>query len=62
MVWKTAKNGFHGVELFPKLASMAWKNGENGFHGVEVFAPQGKTTPPQGEGAASSAPEGGGRS
>ncbi|MBQ9344849.1 MAG: hypothetical protein IJT88_06525 [Kiritimatiellae bacterium] len=38
MVWKNGKNGFHGVEVFRKLASMVWKNGENDFHGVEVFA------------------------
>ena len=37
MVWKNGKTGFHGVEVFPKLASMVWKNGENGFHGVEDF-------------------------
>jgi len=36
MVWKIGENGFHGVELFPKPASMVWKNGENGFHAVEV--------------------------
>jgi hypothetical protein len=41
MPWKTC---FHGVEVFPKLASMAWKNGENGFHGVELFAAQERTT------------------
>jgi len=35
MVWKTGKNGFHGVEVSAKLASMVWKNAENGFHGVE---------------------------
>ena len=35
MVWKNAENGFHGVEVFPKLASMVWKNGENGFQGME---------------------------
>ena len=32
------KCGFHGVEVFPKVASMVWKNGENDFHGVEDFA------------------------
>ena len=37
MPWKNGKTGFHGVELFRKLASMAWKNAENGFHGVEDF-------------------------
>ena len=37
MVWKNGKTGFHGVEVFPKLASMVWKNGENGFHAVEDF-------------------------
>jgi hypothetical protein len=37
---KTAEPGFHAMELFPKLASMAWKNGEFGFHGVELFAVQ----------------------
>ena len=35
MVWKNGESGFHGVEVFRKVASMAWKNGENGFHGVE---------------------------
>jgi hypothetical protein len=35
MVWKNGKTAFHGVELFPKLASMVWKTGESGFHGVE---------------------------
>ncbi len=35
MVWKNAKTGFHGLEFFPKLASMPWKTGESGFHGVE---------------------------
>ena len=24
MLWKNGKTGFHGVEVFPKLASMAW--------------------------------------
>jgi hypothetical protein len=37
MVWKNGENGFHGVEVFRKVASMARKNGEFGFHGVEVF-------------------------
>ena len=35
MVWKNGESGFHGVEVFRKVASMAWKNGEIGFHGVE---------------------------
>jgi len=35
MVWKNAETDFHGVEVFPKMASMVWKTGENGFHGVE---------------------------
>jgi len=35
MVWKKRENGFHGVEVFAKHASMAWKKAETGFHGVE---------------------------
>jgi len=29
------KSGFHGVELFEKVASMPWKTAQFGFHGVE---------------------------
>ena len=36
MLWKNGKTGFHGMELFRKLASMPWKNAENGFHAVEA--------------------------
>ena len=35
---KTGETGFHGVENFPKNASMVWKNAESGFHCVENFA------------------------
>ena len=28
MLWKIGKTGFHGMELFPKLASLTWKNAE----------------------------------
>jgi hypothetical protein len=52
---KTAKTGFHAVELFPKLASMVWKIGENGFHGVELFAGQCETTTPRAGGAGEAA-------
>lgn len=36
MARKTAGNGFHGLEVFPEVPSMAWKKGETGFQGVEV--------------------------
>ncbi len=46
IVWKTAETGFHGMELFLKLASMPWETGESGFHGVELFRGCRKTTTP----------------
>ena len=40
------KSGFHGVELFKKVASMPWKIAEFDFHAVELSAAQGETTTP----------------